>query len=649
MLSESTPFGLPSDFVRDIRQDRSSNIWIATDRGLARFDYWRATHYFHEETGENRGSTHITTVATNSKVMGPVWLSNYEGLLKLDQQTGTFSRYNRKSGHPLASDHFTDLAISEENTLWIGTDQGLSLLNLNSEAITRAEGELENEAISFVTSFEGTDIRVGTKSGKLFPREAGASAFQRRWETSVAVSFVVKDAENRLWIGTEGNGLFRRDTPESAATIEIDIGAKTIMALHVESESRNVRVGTREGLAVFNRSDGTLGWLRHSPHHGESLAHNHVTTIYEDYGKILWVGTENGGTSRFSLEQEWDTRVRANPDQENGLPDSLISRATITAEGKIRFATRKGLALWVPVSSEFLSPGASLESISDWVTTTLTDEDGNHGVGKQGGGFFRIAPDGAKTHFRHDPGMQGSLGHDNISASFESPDGTLYFGTRGAGLQRFDPGMERFAGVTTETGPEGDFIHSLTADPDGNIRVSTETSIFLLPAGEAQMIPFEERFPDAQRLSGRGPVAILHEKNGVVWIGTSNQNAGHHQQQWRTPPRCHQRNPRSLEDRGRKDGEKPRSLRLRSHAQIRVRDARDESGSETDHVQFFCRFRNARRNHDRPEQTSSDPDQFDRKRLKFTAPGGGEGGQPLRARRTPERSHRNRPPSPPIH
>ncbi|MDF1656540.1 MAG: two-component regulator propeller domain-containing protein [Verrucomicrobiales bacterium] len=523
-LSESSQFGLPSDFVKDITQDKSGDVWIATDKGLARFDYWRATHYLNqEEDGTQSGITNLTAVATFSDSMGPVWLGTYGGLLKMSHDRRNFSRFSVASGHLLASDHITDLSISDNSILWIGTSEGLSSMELGSESIQQIDGELSAEAISFITCLSDGDIWVGTVSGKLFQRAPGSETFKKQWQTTVAITCIVKDADNRLWIGTSGKGLFRRDNPDSKSTKPASLDAKSITALHLDSKNRNVWVGTRSGVAAYFRSDDTFGWFKHSPHHGESLANNHVTSIFEDYGKILWIGTANGGTSRFSLEQEWFTHIRSNPDQENGLPDSTIQWTTTGADGNIWFGTRKGVAAWDPQSLKFEPVDELLAEIDSWITAILLDKKGNRWIGKRGSGLVRVSPGGKKTFFRHDKDMQGSIGHDNISTAFESSDGTLYIGTFGAGAYRFDHDTERFTRLNTASDSAGDLVQSITENSEGEIWVSTDSDISILPKNEDELIPFEELFPNAQKRSSKGATAILQGNNGVVWIGSENQ------------------------------------------------------------------------------------------------------------------------------
>jgi len=523
-LSESTQFGLQSDYVKDITQDKSGDVWLATDAGLARFDYWRATHYLSQESsGTQGGITNITAVATNSKSLGPVWIGTFGGLLKMDQRKNSFSRYSRASGHQLASDQITDLSISDDSLLWIGTSEGLCSMDLASERIQPIAGELSSEAISFVSCLSDGDVWVGTESGKLFQRAPGSETFEMQWATTVAITCVVKDADNQLWIGTSGKGLYRRETPDSKSTQPVSLDAKSITALHLDSKNRNVWIGTRSGVAVYFRSEDTFGWFKHSPHHGESLANNHVTSIFEDYGKILWIGTANGGTSRFSLDQEWFTHIRSNPDQKNGLPDSTIQWTGVGPNGKIWFGTRKGLASWDPQSLKFEPVGDSLAERDDWITALLWDKKGNRWIGKRGGGLVRISPGGKETFFRHDKDMRGSIGHDNISTAFESSDGTLYVGTFGAGAYRFDHETERFTRLNNPSNSAGNLVQSITENSEGEIWVSTDTDISILPKNAEALIPFEELFPNAQKLSSKGAVAILQDSNGVVWIGSENQ------------------------------------------------------------------------------------------------------------------------------
>ncbi|MDF1826566.1 MAG: two-component regulator propeller domain-containing protein [Verrucomicrobiales bacterium] len=522
-LSKSTQFGLRSDFVNDFAQDNTGMLWIATDQGLSAFDFGKIRHYLTEDKNkpETAAKTVLAVAITKAEGAGStIWAGTNSGLLKLNSKTGEISRYSREAGHDLSSDRIVDLAIYGGKRLWIATDRGLSIMDLPSGKIARTQGPLGETAISFVRSRSDADVWVGTEAGGLFEWSAEESRFHQRWETSVPVSCVASDTKNQLWIGTLGKGLFRMTDRKTHKVESVDLDSRTITALHVDSERGNIWIGTRSGIAVHSRGDGSFIRLKHSPHRSDSLTDNQITSIFEDHKKFLWIGTEGGGTSRFSLNQEWFTHVRSNLQQPYGLPHPSIQTIAVSPDNDLWFGTKRGMARWDHEAGQFKKLPENIEDNESWISAILWDRNGNQWLGKRGNGLLRISTNGKKTYFHHDPGVRGSVGHDNISALLESSEGQLYVGTHGSGLQRFDPETERFTAISCEDENRSELIEHLSEDGLGNIWVASKSALYIHSPGEDRMQSFDQHFPNAQALSTEGAQTVLHDSNGIVWIGT---------------------------------------------------------------------------------------------------------------------------------
>ena len=98
-------------------------------------------------------------------------------------------------------------------------------------------------------------------------------------------------------------------------------------------------------------------------------------------------------------------------------------------------------------------------------------------MGTRGGGLDRFDPTtGAFSHYRHDPAQATSLGDDNVFALWEDDDGALWVGTDG-GLDRFDPATGTFTHYRHDpddpTSLSNDTIRALFEDSSGTLWVGT--------------------------------------------------------------------------------------------------------------------------------------------------------------------------------
>jgi signal transduction histidine kinase/ligand-binding sensor domain-containing protein/CheY-like chemotaxis protein len=525
-LSKSTPGGLRTDLVRDFTQDLGGYVWLATDQGLSRFDGFRTIHYSHDPNrSDGLSSNQLTSLATLRRSKGALWIgTSSSGLMKFNQETGETTRFERGSmkGAKLLSDHITDLDISDEKFLWIGTDSGLNVLNLATEAIVAAEGPLGKANISSVTTLGNSDVWVGTAAGELHKWNQKSKSFEKFWKTSVPITSLALDSKNSIWIGTGGMGLYRYSPDQAGEPKKAPLpGKNTVTSLFVDSKS-DLWVGTMSGLGLYDRGNDTFVFFNHTPRNGDSLCDDQITAIFEDRSNMLWIATQGGGTSRFNLDRQWFSHIRHHPERSGGLPHSFVRTFANTPDGKIMIGTGKGVARWDSANDYFVpAPQGAPQPENDLsINFLLQDSQGNLWIGTRGSGLILHPKEGAPRILRNDPDKPTTIGHDNVSAIHESRGGVIHVGTQGAGLYRYDPSTDSFLKVKSEGGSGTDYILSMAEDPSGNLWVSTQSGPYLLSGGIDSLRSLRSVYPHAESLTSERIATILPDTNGIVWIGT---------------------------------------------------------------------------------------------------------------------------------
>ncbi len=523
-LSKSTPSGLRSDYVRDIVEDLKGNLWLATDQGLTQFDGWETKQFTTQSNGSSAlSSNQLTAVATTTKTPGPLWIGTAaNGLMRLDQQTEAISWILKGStlGMELLSDSITGLAISEDKFLWIGTDKGLNVLNLNTGNIVVSDGPLSKSPISFVKTGLAGKIWVGTESGQLHKWNSTSQKFVKCWETSVPITAVATDAENRLWIGTAGLGLYHFSADNSDSPKRVKIDASYITSLFIDSKHADLWVGTKQGMALLDRRNQDFSWFRNDPRFRESLASNQVSGIYEDNFNVLWVATSGGGTSRFSLDRQWFTHIRYNPNLKNSLPSPYVRSIIASKDNSVLFGTDQGLATWDATENRFLKSPTIPHVGSKSISHLQRDSRENLWISTRGEGLIRHHPENGTSYFYHEPDNVGSLGHNNIAVTIEGPENKTFIGTLGAGLWVHDESDDSLQQVPGTENAASEFITSLSTDAKDNLWVASQSDLFVLKSGEKQLSQFSEAFPQAQPPTSLLLSTILPDSNGIIWLGT---------------------------------------------------------------------------------------------------------------------------------
>ncbi len=523
-LSSSTAGGLKSDLVRDLAQDWNGYVWIATDRGLCRFDGWETTHY-HQASGGAGGlsSDHLTSLATPRRSKGPLWIgTSSKGLIKFHTDSGETAWLVKGTvgAENLLSDHIVDLEISEDKFLWIGTDAGLNQLDLATENLAVVEGPLGKSAISSITTFGKGEVWVGTTAGELYRWDRKKLHFDRFWSTSVPVTALAIDSKNSLWIGTGGKGLFTYSSDQGAEPRRFpDFSSNSVTSLFIDSNT-DLWVGTPGGLGLYDRANESFGWFSHSPRQADSLSDDRISTLFEDRSKMLWIGTLGGGTSRFSLDRQWFTHVRHNPEHRDGLPHPSVRAFASDPGGDLWIGTGRGVARWNPDSSSFRPFADDSPLATANVNALLAARDGTLWIGTRGEGLVAKRKEGSFALYRHDPAKPLSLGHDNVSALHEGKRGELYVGTLGGGLFRLDPATSLFTRIPAESDASVEFVTAISEDAAGNLWIPTRTGVRLLLSGEDELRELASAFPNYAALTSHRISTILPDANGIVWIGT---------------------------------------------------------------------------------------------------------------------------------
>ncbi|MCX7681202.1 MAG: hypothetical protein N2508_04435, partial [Anaerolineae bacterium] len=157
----------------------------------------------------------------------------------------------------------------------------------------------------------------------------------------------------------------------------------------------------------------------------------------------------------------------------NGLSHNIVRAMVQDSRGFLWFGTQDGLNRYdgytFTVFRHMRSDPRSL--VHNTVQTLAVDGQGNLWVGTVGG-LDRYDQDTGR--FVHYP----EIG-ESVTVVYPAPDGTLWVGTAGAGLFRYDPAADRFTQFGSEATPRpytGDHILALYQDTAGTLWVGTEYS-----------------------------------------------------------------------------------------------------------------------------------------------------------------------------
>jgi signal transduction histidine kinase/ligand-binding sensor domain-containing protein len=484
LRSWTTESGLPENSVTAVAQTRDGYLWLATYAGLARFDGVRFRIYNSANTPELQ-SDRLTSLYEDKR--GNLWIGH---------ERGDLTRYHDGKFESL-NFHETGVrrkisAISEDETgdIWILNEEG-TLTRVRDEASCSLPNDI---GVAVMARDTGGQIWVAS-GGRLAPLKDGQLVPLS--ETNDFVGYYVHGVcashDGGLWIASDGR-VRKWKLKQWVEDRGTNPCATTITAM-LETRSGNIAMGAvGSGLFLLTPHTGTLHFGR-----AENLPHDWIRCLGEDREGTLWIGAGNGGlvalrpgkVETFAPPDRWQGRVPMSP---TVSPDGAL---WVTTEGAGLYRFFNGV--W-----DHFGESSGLSNQFDWCVS----EDAKHRlwVGSWGNGMFVQNDD----RFITPPGLENI--NVPMAAIFHAHDGVTWIGTAN-GLIRYDNGSVKWFGE--KEGLKLPDVRAIAETPDGTIWMGT------LGGGlDCLQNGVIKQFHKAEGLASDYVQSLCASTDGTLWIGT---------------------------------------------------------------------------------------------------------------------------------
>ncbi|WP_176133160.1 sensor histidine kinase [Hymenobacter sp. CRA2] len=434
--------------IRAITQTSDGRVWVGTGEG-------RISHV-DERTGElvalpdwAPGAAVKTMTATPN---GGLWVaSENAGLCHLDLPRNRRTHYRAEPNQPgsLPSNTVNAILVDQQARVWVGTQAGLCLLDPATQRFTRWQ-HLPNVPHSLPTDKvyslyqDGSGLLwAGTDQG-VASFEPRPSAFEQPLSTSLTGSVwaITEDAQRRLWVGTENNGLLCHDP-----------------------------------------ATGQLTTYRANPADAQALPEDFIRAVCPDRAGRLWVGTRSKGLACLDPATGRFRRFRHNPADPTSLSDDFVRCVYEDRQGRIWVGTEGGLNLLDPVSGRCAvyrhNPRDPQSISSNYVRCVYQDRKGRLWIGVGGGGLSQFdSRTGHCRTFRADRTNAQSLSSNFVRCILEDAQDRLWLGTEGGGLScLLDADKGTFRSYSEAQGLPNNVVYGMAADESGNLWLATNRGI----------------------------------------------------------------------------------------------------------------------------------------------------------------------------
>jgi signal transduction histidine kinase/streptogramin lyase len=480
IFNKSNTPGIVSNRIGSMVGGQGGDLWLVSESG-------RVTRYHNglfQLYGKERGLPEDNPVnGITSDNSGVVWVLFNDGAARWDEAAGRFSSFTLKFprahykvlrwGHvgfwgtdgtsldcffrgqfiesPLPSwlpgSSIWEVAVDQKGTIWLETYGGKHVSITTGRATIQPTGA----TIDYVDrQGHAWKMRIGHQlSRSMEGMTLGANA-------PSSFSQVIEDREGSIWLGTEGQGLYRLQ---------------------------------RQSVQVYSKEQG--------------LVDRNVYPIYQDHSGAVWIGAWGAGLSRFEAGKLTNYTVA------NGLPNPLVTALYEDRDGRLWVATHGGLCIFV--NGRLRKPPGPTLARDIHVQAIQQDREGalwfgtSQGLVKYSNGVSQIftTHDGLATNDVHvliesatgDLWIGGyggltrlhgsqfqtlpeskTLRSENIRSLYEDRDGVLWIGTYDNGLGRLKDGQ--LTRYTVNDGLFNSGVFQILEDARGNLWMSSNRGIY---------------------------------------------------------------------------------------------------------------------------------------------------------------------------
>jgi len=475
--------GLPSERINAIEQTPDGIMWFATDSGLAKFDGRRVQSV----SPENFLNKRILALKTDQS--GALWIGTEKGAFRFDNnsflpipETADFS--------------INSIAVSAENKIFLSTE------NNSKDVFIEISQNPEGGLVTNTISEKPSELKNSAILPKQFSENVGV------------VNSTVFDADENLWVGTKGNGvfLFRGAEQISRYTLENTAGglrSNEILSIFVDRENV-IWFGTSKGISRFDPNSPL------SEQFAVGTDSNFIRTIFQAKDGKIYAGTQQG---LFISESVGNWKIV------EGFEKRRIYSIAENEKGNLLLGTSRGLFFYpsIPNESEKSTAKTAESSSSETEKQTPTGSiraiqnfQNKTFLGVFGQGLARLENAGFTPLSNNPPEIL------NLT-SLKSVNDKLWLGTAENGAFYFDG--NKFSVENNLEDLKNKAIWAIEGGAENGLWFGTEKGLFLYKNGELTPINTElDVRAIALSADGNG-IWCATEKNGLVRFA-EDQNFG---------------------------------------------------------------------------------------------------------------------------
>ena len=551
---------LASSLISCIGQDKYGYVWIGTENGLSKFDGYRFTNYYKNNTGDGDSTQLIDNDIADifSDGEGRLWIGCDKGLMQYDFINDNFKRYPFPGGMKPRVE--TTLQDGKGNLILGTAGYGLFCIRKGSDRIEKLDVKGWKPAYDFTSRIfkDGMgDIWFGSHHTSITKMSGGGGAVRLKdYELSCGpvISFIKLDAKGFIVICMYGILRYDYATGKlSDAGFDLSaISKKVSIRKAVTDHGGNIYIGTSgNGLMVIPRGSKTLRPIE-TKDVGFDLSASNVNDIFEDKDRNIWVSCYKRGL--YLLSHEKNAFANWNFTSQNiSLGSGISSMAegdggdiwvTVQKVGVYRFDRQGNITAqpkspygsgtiyrdkrggyWICSENALYSydpytGGYSKKlRLDGWGLNCMTDDGrGRLFICNYGKGLcvYDTGTGKAVSFNMEDKRRQGTICNNWIKSLFIDSRGLLWIGSSN-GLSCMDTRNYNFNVLKHGTLLRDVQCLSFSETGDGTVLIGTNNGLYEYFRDGRGLKPF----PGSGQVRSRSVYGIVVDENNDIWLSTS--------------------------------------------------------------------------------------------------------------------------------
>ncbi|MBK8503849.1 MAG: hypothetical protein IPL46_17525 [Saprospiraceae bacterium] len=331
--------GLTNNEIRQIVQDKTGFIWLATGSGINRYDGYSIQDFAPPVTDGN-GLERLSWRPMNLIIdrFNRYFLgSDFAGLQMYDPHTNQLTHFTR-SNSLLPHDGISSMATDWNGNIWIATNEGLCRFDPASKTIDRPV--CPDHRINRLAIAVDSTVWIAPAAHGLFRfKEDTINACESLTMLTIRDIFII--SSDSLLLATDSGAFLYTVRSDIIHPLFIDKPSHAFSSIYLD-RYKNIWAGTyAHGLLYQNSSEKQSYQFRHETGNNQSIVSDKIACLFEDRQGNMWIGSYGDGVSIVSTNlHQVKVRYQKNRTSNGG---NSISQIIKSSQGDVWYHNNRKL------------------------------------------------------------------------------------------------------------------------------------------------------------------------------------------------------------------------------------------------------------------------------------------------------------------